>query len=67
MARTASTGPGFMFSMSSASILARKIADENASVSRPATGPKPNSFTQKIAIRISWKVRPTTITPRAAR
>ena len=41
--------------MSSASILARKIADEKPSVIRPATGPKPNSLTQKIAMITSWK------------
>ena len=53
--------------MSSASILARKIVDEKPSVIRPATGPKPNSLTQKIAMITSWKVRPTTMRPRAAR
>jgi len=66
VARIASACPGSMSSMSSASSFDRKPMVAKDSVRNPASGPKPNSATNRMAMITSWKLRETAMMPRHA-
>ncbi len=67
VARTASACDRSMSSMSSASSLAMKPIVAKARVIMPASGPKPNMATNRIAMITSWKVRLIAMTARQNR
>ncbi len=63
----ASTWASSMSSRSSASSLAMKPMVAKASVTMPASGPKPNIFTNRIATMISGKEREAAMMARQTR